>query len=56
VALNQLLVVSDSSVERGQRPIGELFCSPPFLIGALIVAAIVIPIAVHNAQDDPNAS
>ena len=56
VAAKQLLVISDPSVARGQRPIGELFCSPPFIVGALLVAAIVIPIAIHNSQDDPNAS
>ena len=47
-----VLLVSDPTVTRGQRPIGELLFSPSAIIGAIIVAAIVIPIAVHNSQDD----
>jgi hypothetical protein len=42
-----VLVVADSAVARGQRPIGEILCNP-VLIGLLIAAAIAIPIAVHN--------
>jgi hypothetical protein len=51
-AQSQLLLVDDPLVARGQRPIGDLLCCPPLLLTALVVAAIAIPIAVHNAQDD----
>jgi hypothetical protein len=50
-ASNQLLMVSDESIHRGQRPIGEILTNP-ILLGLLLTAAIVIPIAVHNSQDD----
>jgi hypothetical protein len=51
VATRQLLIVSGEGVERGQRPFVDLL-SGPLLIGLVIVAAIAIPIAIHNAQDD----
>lgn len=50
-ATNQLLLVTDDLVERGQRCIGDLL-SGPVLIGLIIAAAVVIPIAVHNSQKD----
>ena len=49
-AIRQLLLVSDDSISRGQRPIGELLFSNPILIGLIIAAAIAIPIAVHNSK------
>ena len=48
-ASKQLLMVEGDQTIRGQRPIGELL-SGPVLIGLIIAAAIIIPIAVHNAQ------
>lgn len=48
-ATQQLLVVEGDETLRGQKPVGELLCGP-VLIGLLIAAAIVIPIAVHNSQ------
>ena len=45
---NVLLVEGDQTL-RGQRPIGEIL-SGPVLIGLLIAAAIIIPIAVHNSR------
>jgi hypothetical protein len=51
VAAKQLLIVSGEGVERGQRPFCDLLTGP-LLIGLVIVAAIAIPIAVHNSQDD----
>ncbi len=49
VAAEQLLLVEGDLTLRGQRPIGELL-SGPVLIGLIIAAAIIIPIAVHNSQ------
>jgi hypothetical protein len=51
-AASSLLIVNDARIERGQRPIGELFRSDPFLMAAVVAAAIAIPIAVHKAQDE----
>ncbi|MGE0758375.1 MAG: carboxypeptidase-like regulatory domain-containing protein [Pirellulaceae bacterium] len=51
-ATPQLLIVSGEDVLRGQRPIGDLLFSGPMLIGLVIAAAIAIPIAIHNSQDD----
>ncbi len=48
-AVQELLVVSDGQTQRGQKPIGELL-SGPVVIGLIIAAAIIIPIAVHNSQ------
>jgi hypothetical protein len=45
----ELLMVEGDVTLRGQRPIGELL-SGPVLIGLIIAAAIIIPIAVHNSQ------
>ena len=50
-ATNELLLITGDPVERGQRCIGDLF-SGPVLIGLIIAAAVVIPIAVHNSQKD----
>ena len=49
-ASKQILMVEGDQTLRGQRPIGELL-SGPVLIGLIIAAAIIIPIAVHNSQD-----
>ncbi|MDA1055454.1 MAG: carboxypeptidase-like regulatory domain-containing protein [Planctomycetota bacterium] len=49
VAAKELLMSVGGPVERGQRPIGDLLCGP-VLIGLIIAAAIVIPIAVHNSK------
>ncbi len=51
-ARDQLLVVPDSVVERGQRPIGDLFVGDPIMVGLIVAAAIAIPIAVFNSRDD----
>jgi hypothetical protein len=50
-ATNQLTVVADQQVVRGQQPFSAIFTNPLF-IGLVIAAAIAIPIAVHNSQDD----
>jgi hypothetical protein len=54
-AREQLLVVVGAPVVRGQQPIGAAFSSPVFM-GAVLAAAIAIPVAVHNAKDDPSGS
>jgi hypothetical protein len=55
-ANRELLLVSDGQLQRGQRPIEDLFFSSPVLLGLIIAAAIAIPIAIHNSQDDDAAS
>jgi hypothetical protein len=49
-ASDQVLLVSGNTVQRGQYPAGEMLT--PMIIGALIAAAIAIPILIHNSQDD----
>jgi hypothetical protein len=51
-AAKQLLIVNDHLVQRGQRPIREMFHSDPILMTAIAVAAIAIPIAIHKSRDD----
>jgi hypothetical protein len=51
-ATHELLLVAGEKVQRGQYPITDLLTSGPVLIGLVIAAAIAIPIAVHNSQDD----
>ncbi len=51
-----ILVASNTGLSRGQQPISEAFVFNPFLMGALIAAAIAIPIAIHNADDRPPGS
>jgi len=46
-----LTVVADQQVVRGQQPFSAIFTNTLF-IGLVIAAAIAIPIAVHNSQDD----
>jgi hypothetical protein len=54
-ATERLLVVVGAPVVRGQQPIGAAFSSPLF-VGAVLAAAIAIPVAVHNSKDDPSGS
>lgn len=51
-ARGEVLIVSDESIERGQRPLAEALFSTPTLLCLMIVAAIAIPIAVHNSNRD----
>lgn len=50
-AASEVLLVSGGPVERGQRPIGDLFFSNPVLMGVIIGAAIAIPVAIYNSRD-----
>jgi hypothetical protein len=50
-ARDRLLIVTGSPVVRGQQPIGAVFSNPLF-VGAVVAAAIAIPVAVHNSQND----
>lgn len=50
-ANDTLLVVAKDSVERGQRPIGDLFFADPILVAVIVGAAIAVPIAVHDSRD-----
>lgn len=51
IATDQLAIVTHPDVIRGQQPISSLLSSPLF-VGLIITAAIAIPIAIHNSQDD----
>jgi len=50
-ATDQLTLVAEHSIVRGQQPFSAIFTNPLF-IGLVIAAAIAIPIAVHNSQND----
>lgn len=50
-ATEQLTVVAGPPLVRGQQPLSAVFTNPLF-IGLVVAAAIAIPIAVHNAQND----
>lgn len=54
-AAPEVLVVSDTRVARGQRPLGEIFTNP-LLIGLIFAAAVAIPLAVHNSRATPSGS
>jgi hypothetical protein len=47
-----LLVVNDPQIERGQRPIGEIFRADPLLMATVVAAAIAIPIVIHKSRDE----
>ncbi|QDV12685.1 hypothetical protein CA51_25710 [Rosistilla oblonga] len=49
-AVKQILISQDAMIARGQQPVSALL--HPLLIGLVIAAAIVIPIAVSNNKDD----
>jgi hypothetical protein len=51
-AVERLLLVEEETIVRGQRPFRELIFSPPVILATLIIAAIAIPVAIHNSQDD----
>ena len=52
----EAVLVRDTIVERGQRPVSDILCSP-VLLGLIIAAAVAIPVAVHNSQgDSPSGS
>lgn len=51
-AAPSLLVVDDPLVERGQRPLGELFVMDPVLMATVVAAAVAIPIVIHKSRDD----
>jgi hypothetical protein len=51
VARDRLLIVTGTPIVRGQQPIGAVFSNPLF-VGGVLAAAIAIPVAVHNSQDD----
>jgi hypothetical protein len=55
-ARERLLIVMGTPVVRGQQPIGAVFSNPLF-VGGILAAAVAIPVAVHNSQnDEPSGS
>lgn len=51
-ALQELLVVQEEPVVRGQQPFLCLFGQEPIMLAVLVAAAIAIPIAVHSSGSD----
>lgn len=47
-----VLIVAGNETVRGQKPLGACIAQHPVLIAGLIAAAIAIPIALHNLDDD----
>ena len=52
----ELLLVADVQLARGQRPLGEALFSTPVLVGVVIAAAIAIPLAISNSDDNASGS
>jgi hypothetical protein len=51
-AQRSVMLVIDSSTARGQNPFPDFVRSDAFLITAVIITAIAIPIAIHNFRND----
>jgi hypothetical protein len=50
-AAEQLVLVAPTATVRGQQPFSAVFTNP-LVIGLIVAAAVVVPIAVHNAHKD----
>lgn len=50
ISVPEVTLLAPGTVQRGQRPIGELFIFNPLVLGVIIAAAIAIPVAVHNSR------
>lgn len=50
------IALSEQLTVRGQRPFRDLFTSNAFIIAGVVVAAIAIPIAVHDARTEKSGS
>ena len=51
-AQRRVMLVIDGGTARGQTPLPDFVRSDAFLITAVVVAAIAIPIAIHNFRND----
>jgi hypothetical protein len=51
-ARRSVVLVIDGGTTRGQTPLPDFVRSDAFLLTAVIVAAIAIPIAIHNFRND----
>jgi hypothetical protein len=51
-AKNGVLVVAQPLTVRGQMPLETFLTSDAFVLTAIGVAAVAIPVAIHNARDD----
>jgi len=51
VADDRVTMVASPQIIRGQQPFAAVFSNPLF-VGLIVAAAIAIPVAIHNAQDD----
>ena len=48
-------VVADQPITRGQMPLKDFFRTETFVIAAVVIAAIAIPVAIHNSRDDDDS-
>lgn len=55
-AESTLQLTVNTATVRGQRPIESLACFKPWFLGALLAAAIAIPLAVDNSDSRPDGS
>ncbi len=51
-AVPAVMIVDGKTLVRGQHSMSEFFTSDPLLLGSIVAAAIIIPIAIHEARDD----
>jgi len=52
-AHSSALLVRGSNVARGQSPLGSRLAHP-LIIAGIIIAAVAIPVAIHNSREDKN--
>ena len=51
-AVPAVMIVDGKTLVRGQHSMNEFFTGDPVLLGSIVAAAIIIPIAIHEARDD----
>lgn len=51
-AVPAVMIVDGQELVRGQHSMSEFFTGDPLLLGSVVAAAIIIPIAIHESRDD----
>jgi hypothetical protein len=51
-ARHSAMIVTRSTTVRGQMPMGDFFATDAFIISAIVVTAVAIPVAIHNFRND----
>lgn len=49
-AIDRLLIVAGETLSRGQRPFREFFFNDAVLVGAVVGAAVAIPVAIQDSK------